>query len=55
MEWTVRLCKTGDGGKEITLQSTSYPSRAKAGVALRGIRSTRVVRDQSTFTYKVYV
>jgi hypothetical protein len=54
MEWTVRLLKM-DSGKEKNLQSTSYPSRAAASKALRAVRSTNIVRDQTTSTYKVYV
>lgn len=53
MEWTVRLVRRGDKGP-VTLQETTYPSRAKAAQSMKGY-TRNIVRDHEKSLYIVAV
>ena len=50
--WKVQIVEAGKGA---IIGDKDYPSRAKAAEAVRTMKSTCVVRNQETQTYRVLV
>jgi len=53
MVWTVITTKAGNDGKEITVASVQYPSRAKAARAIPKGKTRGIDRDSGNCVYRV--